>query len=285
MKKDVSFEPGKGMHLMATGPAEVYTGNEKVFDPKKDTEKAGQFGRGVFALMTSPGGSVVVVGTDERLQYRATPQNFTLRCLVPEDRVEQGKALDVTLAYVGASGTVPRESILRFLADFGVSKPGSVGYAPKIRHGTPLDSYLVWRVDGEGSGLDAKVPKADLPTFVPVCVERLNENWSAFLLDRKRKWPNFRALPIRDGRAFAQLDLTEGDTDLFVGHPVTCDSLEVKLLVAWQEPGVWFVEAHNPGEKAVTFRARTTKGWGLFKFREEVELAAGSSRVWRVKGD
>jgi hypothetical protein len=59
----------------------------------------------------------------------------------------------------------------------------------------------------------------------------------------------------------------------------------VKVLVAWQEPGVWFVEAHNPSENAVKARMRTTSGWERFRFREDADLTPGSSRVWRMKGE
>ena len=47
--------------------------------------------------------------------------------------------------------------------------------------------------------------KAQLNGLLMTVVEGLNDNWSVQLLDKKRPWPNHRALPIRDGKAYAEL--------------------------------------------------------------------------------
>jgi len=173
--------------------------------------------------------------------------------------------------------------MLDFAHKFGIAQPGKAGYVPELVTGKQIDSYLAWRLDGGGTGIVAQLPKTDLPGFLPAIVEGLNDNWSVHLLDRARKWPNHRALPIRDGRAFAQLDLAEQDRDVFIGHPVTADQPDVKVQVAWQEPGVWFVEAHNPTDQPVRMSLRSSPGWTVFDFGQTVELAPGSSRVWRLR--
>ena len=42
--------------------------------------------------------------------------------------------------------------------------------------------------------------------LLPVVIEGLNDRWSVQLLERNRPWPNHRALPVRGGRAYAELD-------------------------------------------------------------------------------
>jgi len=127
------------------------------------------------------------------------------------------------------------------------------------------------------------MPKTEMSGLLCTIVEGLNDNWSVQLADYARPWPNHRGLPVRDGRAYAQLDLSPAEMDLFIGHPVVCDNPNVKVLVSWQQPGVWFVEAHNPTDKPLHASLETGKGWELFDFRRQVELPTGSSRVWNVK--
>ena len=112
--------------------------------------------------------------------------------------------------------------------------------------------------------------------------------WAVRFVRRKwdccrRRGPNFRALPIRDGRAYAQLDLTEADSDVFIGHPLVADNPAVKLLVNWQEPGLWFVEAHNPTDAPLTARLASTPEGPLAHFPETVVLPPGSSKTFSLR--
>jgi len=138
-------------------------------------------------------------------------------------------------------------------------------------------------MDGEGKGIEMFIPRTDMPGFLPVSVENLNDNWSVWLLDRARPKPNYRGLPIRDGRAWAQLDLNLSDSDIFIGHPLTASNPEVKLLVSWMKQGYWFIEAHNPTAKAIRAKLQTSAGWNLFQFNQSVNLPPGTSSTWIVQ--
>ena len=61
------------------------------------------------------------------------------------------------------------------------------------------------------------------------------------------------------------------------------DNPDVKLLVAWQETGKWYVEAHNPSDKPVSAKLGANRGWTAFTFKESVMLPPGSSRIWTVR--
>jgi len=269
----VMYAEGKGWRLYSDGK-----------EPLPDADARGDFRRGTFALLEDKGGAVIFMALDGPLEYRYGKGGTLSLCYSGSAGVlKKGETLAYSFGFAGAAGGTPAEAIVDFARKFGIVAPGTAGYAPQVRSGKQLDNYLWWKLEAEGSGIEARVPKAALPAFVPVVVEGLNDNWSVEILDRARPWPNHRALPIRDGRAFAMLDTVAADSDLFIGHPVTCERKDVRILVSWMTPGQWFVEAHNPGDQPLTARLRSTPGWTAFTFNETVELPAGSSKVWQVK--
>jgi hypothetical protein len=138
-------------------------------------------------------------------------------------------------------------------------------------------------LDAQGSAIEVKIPKAAMPGLLPAVVEGLVDNWSVQLLNKARPWPNHRQLPIRGGRAYAELDFNDGDSDLFIGHPVVADNRDLKVQVAWESRGSWYVEAHNPTDKPIKARLSASPGWTVFGFGEAVELAPGTSKTWQVK--
>jgi hypothetical protein len=180
------------------------------------------------------------------------------------------------------SGT-PAAVMLKFAHDFGVAKGGQVGYKATISRGKQIDNYLYWRLDGQLSGVEAKIPKAALNGLLATVVENLNDNWSVHLLDKGMAWPNHRALPIRDGKAYAELDLSDHDVDLFLGHPLAADNKDLRLEVAWEAKGLWYVEAHNPTDKPIQAKLTTSAGWTPFALAQQVDLPPGTSKVWHVQ--
>ncbi|MFW6162768.1 MAG: hypothetical protein ACODAJ_08340 [Planctomycetota bacterium] len=254
----------------------------------------GDFVPGCYATLEDAGGAVVVAALDDRLTFRCDKEG-RLSLWYDRDGAESlkaGEQIEFRIGFAGAASGTTTAEMSAFARQFGVAEPGQPGYAPKLvrfRRASgaasapkTLSTCLVWRLDGAGEGIRARVAQADLPGFLPTIVEGLHDGWSVWLHDRGRRGPNVRALPIRDGRAYAQLDPAAGDLDVFIGHPVVSDEPAVRLLVAWMQPGRWFVEAHNPTERPVKARLRSSAGWAAFDFDEAVELGPGTSRSWRV---
>ncbi len=293
LKDAVAVDATNGLPVMHPGMDgwTFYRDGKVVAEPGGTNQTYAPFERGLIGFHRYVGGNVVLVPMSGPLQYRyLSSGTFRLVYRPSQPQLEKGDRIHYEVGFAGVRGEVTAETMRAFAENFGVAKPGTVGYAPTLTRGKQLDNYLVWRLDGkEGNGIEAKIPKVDLHARLTVSVEGLNDNWSVQLLDRGRKLSppevtgNTRGLPIRDGRCFAQLDLVEGDSDLFIGHPVTADKPDVKLLVAWRSPGVWQVEAHNPGDKSVKVHLRSNPGWTVFAFDETVELPAGSSQTWQVK--
>jgi hypothetical protein len=245
----------------------------------------GPFGRGTFATLEDTGGAVVLIGMGDNVVYDYNQGNLTLYYKPKEPVIAAGGQIHYTVAFAGGSHELTTDQMVEFAQKFGVATPGKPGYTPTLTHGKLVDNYLIWRLDGEGTGITATVPKTEMPGFLPVCVQGLNDNWSVVLWDKSRSAPNnTRALPIRGGEAWAQLDLNEADSDLFIGHPVVASQPQVKLLVAWQEPGVWCVEANNPTAKPLPVTLDTAPGWTVFSFHQTLTLAPGTSQTWQASG-
>ncbi len=284
MKRDTTLgkEGVQVMHASMPGWI-LHRGNEVIATP--DSEDArGFFQKGIYATLEEKGGSVIVFGLalfEPHLQYHYRKGGHLSLYYVPNGgSLARGDHVLYGVGFAGAASGTSTGQMLDFVRETGINQPKEGRYAPKVKRGGRISNRVSESAEGS---FEADFPKASLPCFVPTTVTGLNDNWSAFLLDRKRKWPNFRALPMRGGDAYAQLDPSEGDMDIFIGHPITCDKEDVKIQVAWQEPGVWFVEAHNPGDEAVKAELRSSPGWTPFTFRETVELAPGTSRIWLVK--
>jgi len=242
----------------------------------------GDFNRGTFVTLEDRGGAVLLIGMTDGVKYRYHSGYINLAYDSGKPALAVGDTMHYAVAFAGASGGTTTEQMVDFAKKYGIFTPGTAGYTPVVRQGKVIDNYLLWRVDAQGSAVLARIPKANLPGFLPVSIEGLNDNWSVEMLDNARPWPNVRALPIRDGRAFAEVDLVPADVDLFLGHPVTADRKELKILVSWQSPGLWYVEAHNPTDHALRATLKSTPGWTPFTFKETFTLPAGSSRIWTV---
>lgn len=259
----------------------VFYRDGKVASSPEMTGGVKAFSRGTFAALEHSGGSMIVVPLEGDLEYHYHKGGiYDLICR--GGALKEGDRLHYKVGFAGASGGTTMAQLLDFARKFGVAQPGSVGYAPQFVRGSQIDNYLIWRLAAGDGSVDVKVPRADLPGFLPAVVEGLNSHWSVQLLDRARKGPNTRALPIRDGKAYAMLDLTQGDSDLFIGHPVIADNAEVRILVSWMDKGKWFVEAHNPTDRPLKATLKSSPGWTPFSFAETIELAPGTSRTWTV---
>ncbi len=281
MKEDVPLDAEGWDILTINSPVQLYVSGQAVPIAPGDAHK-GSFGRGTVAIFETPGGSVVLCGEGNSLQYRLEKTSFKITYSSHGNTLKKNEPFDIEIPFLGFSNRLNLRGILDTLADFGLLKPGETGYAPRLSRGSSVDTYGVWTVEAQNGAVEAALQKVDLASMISLQVTNLNDRWSAFLQDRKRPMPNFRPIPVRDGRGYALIDPTDSDVDVFAGHPVICDNVQVRLLVAWKEPGKWFLEAHNDGDTRITTTIFTNPGWTLFAFKERIELAPGSSRVWEI---
>jgi len=265
----------------------IWNGEEIIASPNtgKTRDIPNVFGRRTYATLEHPGGSVMVIGFGDELKYDYDKGTFSLSyntAIFKENEIPKGKLIDYQIAFVGASSGTTTDNMLDFARKFGVADPGKTAYTLDVKQGRLIDKYLILTLNAEEKGIEAKISKTDLPGFLPVKVEKLNDNWSVYLLDKARPFPNFRALPVRDGSAYAQLDLNDADMDLFIGHPVICDNPSVNITLSWVRSGEWYIEAHNPSNDSAKVNLTTAKGWTIFDFNQSIRLDPGSSQTWLV---
>lgn len=83
--------------------------------------------------------------------------------------------------------------MVEFAQRFGIAYPGKAGYRLRLEH------FAALTLKARKGSVKFKPSRAEMPEFLPVKVEGLNDNRSVQLLDRARKPPDHRALPITDG--------------------------------------------------------------------------------------
>ena len=176
----------------------------------------------------------------------------------------------------------PISKLAKFAEDLGVAHPGRTAYRPIVTRGKQLDNYFQWLLQADNGAVEVAMSRVKLNALLSTVIEGLNDQWSVYMLDKNRDRPNFRALPIRDGKSYLDLDTEDNDMDLFLGHPVVADNHHVKITAAWMEQGKWFIEVHNPSEEAIDTRLKTNTGWPLFTLDRQITLSPGSSKSWVV---
>jgi hypothetical protein len=282
VKQDVENVSENGLRVMYAGSGgwTLYRGAQ-VLASVGGEETVEPFDGGTYAVLPHQGGSVVLFPLRDglRIQYRRDG-SLTLWLPVENGRVAAGARLHVIVGFAGAGGGTGAERLREFAEAFGVSSPGRTRYAPEVLRGTETRRQGVWSATAADGAFRARIPRANVPGYVPLRVAGLNDNWSVVLLDRERQGPNHRGLAIRDGVSYAQLDVALAGMDVFVGHPVRAGEESLKILAAWAENGRWFVEAHNAGDAPIATRVFSDPDWPLFKLDENVRLAPGESLTW-----
>ncbi|OPZ87498.1 MAG: hypothetical protein BWY76_00430 [bacterium ADurb.Bin429] len=202
--------PAQGLPVSYT-KGELWKDGKKIGDA--DSAKlTGAFDRGVFCALEDGGGAVMVIGTGKGLVYEYEKGLLRLFYRPKTDLLMPGDPIRHVVYFAGAGGGAPAQrttvaQMAAFAKQFGVLEPGKPDYAPKMLAGKTLDAYFVWNVDAEGAAARARIAKTRMAGFLPVALDGVNDKWSVYLLDSARKGDNFRMLPVRDGRAWAQLDL------------------------------------------------------------------------------
>jgi len=247
------------------------------------------FGRGAYAaLLDSPLGGAAVFSLTDGLQASVSPPargriTFSLPADVSPKR--QGNRAHVEVLLLG----IPRltdqttelpassnEVVERFMRDYGLDG-APAAYSVTAAQGTVTEARYPLRVDGSEEGGFAATLTGDLCSSLPIAVGGLNDNWSAYLLDRGQA--KARPLGVFEQTAWATVPL-HGTADLFVGHPVTADSGEVFIQVTQTGEDAWAIEAHNPTDLPITTTLRSNPAFGPLAAKlvpQALTLAPGSS--------
>ncbi|MGB9877038.1 MAG: hypothetical protein ACPLPS_04645 [bacterium] len=251
--------------------------SEKNHDAFKEWGKLKFVKDNYIAFCGSPLGSVAVFNLgDEPLDVyvqRDSP-SWEIRFPIDGKVLKKGDVLRAKILVVGTPFTVePDEKWVEWVrSEMGLA--GKPAYRLEIEKGKVISQEYILEVDGKGEGFAGRISKSNLPLALPIVVRRLQERWSVFLLERDKK----RARPLGqlNDKAYATIDLREGDKDIFVGHPIVCDDKEIFINVVQTGDKIFSVYLHNPSSKKKNIIIRSNNLWSWGKLRpQKLSLSPG----------
>ncbi len=158
---------------------------------------------------------------------------------------------------------------------------GEPAYTAQIEHGRVVEQRYWLRIDAQGEGFGGRISQAGLPARLPILVDNLSPRWTVGLLDRAAKL--YRPLGQVAGTAYATIDATTGDSDLFIGHPIVADNADLTLCVTQTGDEEFALEIHNPTDAEITAHIRSPDGFTLLSVPPtEITVPAGRSLWYTV---
>jgi hypothetical protein len=230
------------------------------------------------ALYPSLWGSGTIMALSEGLSldamaYKGGVMSFC-RFQLRKRQFHAGEELTGTLLFV--KGSYP-EQANNALAESLRTKMGLAGkpvYPLETVRGETLSTVYRVKAKAQNGAWAARIGKADLPVLLPLEVAGLQDNWEAYLYNQATK--QLRPIPVCQGTGYVSLDVANG-ADVIIGHPVTCDQPEVKLVVL-ETGGQWSVVLHNPTDKSLDAALVGAEGFpGVAALRKTVTVPARSS--------
>jgi len=164
------------------------------------------------------------------------------------------------LAFTGAYNDQPSLEVPETFRDI-FALDGSPGYQVSTQDGKVTGQEYVLRIDGDQRGFCGSInlPR-NMPAVLPVVVENLNDRWTAVYYDRKKN--TSRPLGMHAGAAYAHVPPGKLQSDIFIGHPFTCDQPKVFMTVVQTGEKEWLMSLHNPTDKPLIINARRSNYFG-----------------------
>ena len=294
--KDVTFPEGKPLPCVVSAgrwASGLWPGQYDHYTIRAGGQTVGgalqqEGGYGIGQVPAQPGdyvslypslwGSGTIMALDEGLSLDASASKSGVmsfwRFQLPKRQFKAGESLTGTLLFVkGSYPEAPNNALAEAIrGKMGLNGPPAYGLKPT--RGEVLSTLYRVRAKAQGGAWAAQLTPASLPLLLPIEVSGLQSNWEAFLYDQKTKL--MRPVPVVEGTGYVSLDTTNG-ADMIVGHPVTCDRPEVKLVVL-ETGGKWSVVLHNPTEKPLDVALVGTDGFpGVAGLKQTVTVPGRAS--------
>lgn len=241
--------------------------------------------KGYIAFCGSPLGSVAIFNLgDQSLDVYAQKDagSWEIRFPLEGREMKKGSKVWARILVVGTPFTVaPDERWIEEVRE-AMGLKGKPTYELKVEKGRVISQKYILRLDGKGEGFVGEFKRANLPLTLPIIVEGLNERWSVFLLERDKGL----ARPIGQwkDRAYATIDLREGDKEIFIGHPIIADDREVFINVVQTGEGEFSAYIHNPAPNPKAVTVRSVVQWTLGKLSPtQVTLQPGETRLIKFR--
>ncbi len=221
---------------------------------------------------------LVPTAVDAVVNGRLLACNFGLR--LPGRVVRKGET--IRLAFLGVSpatsqeqGNEAFEEVRRAL---GLGVPPA--YTTTVTAGRIADRAGFLRAEAADGAFAAKLSRTPMRVDLPVMVAGMNDRWTAA---RQVNGGRLKAITTANGVAYTNLDLSQADVSVAIGHPVVCDRPELPITVWWQKDG-WQVRVHNPGTQQAAAVLRANPAFtGAPQGEKKVTVPAGTTVEVRMQ--
>ena len=259
--------------FIRTEKGEIISGEKNEIN---NIKKENLTNKGYLALCGSPLGSVVIFNlSSQPLEIRGG----MLYLPFEGKEVRKGEKIDLKLLVIGAPFTIePNVNwIEKIRKDFYLNEDN--GYKFEVNSGEVIGKKYTLIINGKGEGFFGRFKKEELMLTLPIIVKNLNERWSVFLVENNRARP----IGIYKDSAYTTIDLRDGDKEIFVGHPVVCNDIDIFINVVQTDEKEFTVYIHNPSEKIKLIEIETSKNWHLGNIpKTKLELAPGEIKILKT---
>ncbi len=285
------LRPGESeLWSVRTSEGEALSGlwEETQLSTRRQVERP--FGLGACgAYVESPLGGVAMYSLTEGLGLRMwLPTRGNLYANIPPETApsKAGETQTASLLFVGIPRATPytkhlplssTEVVERFYRDFGLDD-GEPEYACEADAGSLTGQRYILDVDGSEEQCFSGKLTGNLISSLPIRVGGLNDEWSAYLLDRALG--KARPVGVFESQAWATVPM-RGEADLFIGHPIIADNDAAHIQVTQSGEAAWTLEVHNPLDEPVRVTVRKNPKFDLLESsafsQETLDIPAGSS--------
>jgi hypothetical protein len=176
------------------------------------------------------------------------------------------------------------ESRLQGLAQGFNFGGGHDGYPLDLKSGSLADATYFLTLKADHNEIAETLGPQELPIWLPIKVHGVQDNGVAAIYSSRQPW--FRFVPVEDGTAWLQEDITNAD-HVWIGNPFVTDNpaLKLTLVVDGQESGeAPLLEVHNPTNQQVQAKLSSPPHTPTFGGMEAtVILPAGDSVFYRIQ--
>lgn len=175
-----------------------------------------------------------------------------------------------------------RESAVRFARDFGLVG-GQPAYHISVKGGQVARSGYPLVLSGTNGGLVVEFRDRGLPAGLPVFVKGLNDNWDAVVWQQGRGV--IEHMGVREGIGYYQFSESESEGGTyFLGHPVVCSDLEVRLQLVELGEKKLTLRLHNPRARRVVTQIATSSSLPWLKpFRKKISIGPNQTLQLSIK--
>jgi len=153
----------------------------------------------------------------------------------------------------------------------GVSDPDAYAKVIKEKYAefTP-DGVIKRQSTRNGAVVERFDGLTDLPGTLGYQLTGLSDNRSAVVAIPG----DMRIVPVEKGTAYIALGNEESDKEVFIGHPFTCDNVDLGLYLSRTGKGLfrWQLELHNPTAKEIKAKVKNDPRFNLLSLDRDVTI-------------